>query len=213
LLNIGFPARKRFEFLAKNIPQKSFVLNIGVGNGYLESLLTNKGAIVSCLDPSDAAIKRIRQQLDLGDRAQAGYSQSTPFPDNSFDYVIMSEVLEHLSDDVICQTLKEIKRILKNGGKFIGTVPADENLQESVTVCPKCSEHFHRWGHRQSFSQETLLSVLSLEFNDVSVQHKLFSDFNQLNWKGKTLAVMKMVQAFLNLKGSTQNLFFIAKKT
>ncbi len=123
----------------------------------------------------------------------------------------MSEVLEHLDDEVIKKTLAEIKRTLKSNGKFIGTVPADENIREAVVVCPNCGEHFHRWGHVQSFSKERLLNVLSLSFDDTSVQRKLFSDFSQLNWKGKILAALKGFQVPLNLKGSTQNFFFIAK--
>ena len=211
LVGLGFPARKRFEFLAKQIPVGSRTLNIGVGNGYLESILISKGVNVSCLDPSVSAINSIREHLELGEQAQSGYSQDIPFSEASFDYVIMSEVLEHLEDELIEKTLAEIKRVLKNNGKFLGTVPADENIREAVVVCPNCSEHFHRWGHVQSFSKEKLLNTLSLEFDEVSIQRKLFSDWNQLNWKGKVLAVLKGVQVFLNLKGSTQNLFFVAK--
>lgn len=211
LLDLGFPARRRFEFIAKHIPKDSLALNIGVGNGYLESILIQKGVSVSCLDPSDSAIEKIREHFGLGERAKAGYSQAMPFTDASFDYVIMSEVLEHLDDAVIEKTLTEAKRVLKIGGKFLGTVPADENLKEGVVVCPKCGEYFHRWGHVQSFSQESLLDTLSLEFNNISIKRVVLSDFKQLNWKGKVLAVLKVFQVLLNLKGSTQNFFFVAK--
>ena len=211
LLEFGFPARKRFEFLAKRIPKGRLVLNIGVGNGYLESILVKKGVSVGCLDPSDAAIEKIREQLGLGAMAQVGYSQSIPFSDASFDYVIMSEVLEHLDDTAIEKSLTEVKRVLKNDGEFLGTVPADENLKEGIAVCPKCGEYFHRWGHMQSFSQERLLNMLSLDFNNVSIKRVILSDFNQLNLKGKAFAAFKMLQVFMNVKGSTQNLFFVAK--
>lgn len=211
LLDIGFPARRRFEYIAKHILKDSLALNIGVGNGYLESLLIEKGVGVSCLDPSSSAIEKIRKRFELGERAQAGYSQSIPFPDASFDYVIMSEVLEHLDDAVIEKTLTEVKRTLKHGGKFLGTVPADENLNIGIVVCPKCGENFHRWGHVQTFSQESLFNTLSLEFNNISINRVVLSDFKQLNWKGKILAVLKGIQVLFNLKGSNQNFFFVAK--
>ncbi len=79
LLDIGFPARKRFEFIAKYIEKGSSVLNIGVGNGYLESVLVSKGVDVSCLDPSISAIEKIRERLGMGEQAQPGYSQDIPF--------------------------------------------------------------------------------------------------------------------------------------
>lgn len=211
LLRLGFPERKRFEFLAKHIPSGAKALNIGVGNGYLESVLSEKGVDVSCLDPSDAAIEKIREKLNLEAKAQAGYSQSIPFPDNSFDFVIMSEVLEHLGNEIIEKTLIEVKRVLKQGGAFIGTVPADEDIKAGIVVCPKCGDKFHRWGHVQSFSQESLLNKLNYEFNNAIVRRVLLSDFKQLNWKGKLLNLVKQVQVVMNLKGSTQNFFFVAR--
>jgi len=210
LTGVGFPSRKRFKALAKRVPEGSALLNIGVGNGYLEGLLVEKGVQVSCLDPSESAIEKIREKLGLGERAQVGYSQSMPFSDRSFDYVIMSEVLEHLDDAVIEGTLPEVKRILRKDGRFLGTVPADENLQEGITVCPKCGEQFHRWGHVRSFSQDSLFRMLSAEYVNVRIERVVWSDFAQLNLKGKVLAVFKQLQVLAGLKGSTQNFFFTA---
>jgi SAM-dependent methyltransferase len=44
-----------------------------------------------------------------------------PFDDNSFDGVLLSEILEHIDDDV--RGLKEVKRVLKPGGVAAITVP------------------------------------------------------------------------------------------
>ena len=44
-----------------------------------------------------------------------------PYPDNTFDGVILSEVLEHIEDDVA--GLREILRVLKPGGVVAITVP------------------------------------------------------------------------------------------
>ncbi|PJF22899.1 MAG: hypothetical protein CUN56_03680 [Phototrophicales bacterium] len=44
-----------------------------------------------------------------------------PFPDNMFNAVILSEVLEHLDDDVA--GLREVYRVLKPGGVIAVTVP------------------------------------------------------------------------------------------
>lgn len=210
LIAVGFPTRRRFKFLANRVLLGSRVLNIGVGNGYLESLLVEKGADVSCLDPSSTAIQRIRERLDLGEKAQVGYSQSLPFSDASFDYVIMSEVLEHLDNMVLEETLTEVRRVLRTGGQFVGTVPADENLQASIVVCPCCGERFHRWGHVQSFSQERLSRLLNLHFENVRVRRMYFIDCQRLNWKGKLSGALMAVQAVMGVKGSNQNFYFEA---
>lgn len=139
----------RYNFLAQQTASGMQALNIGVGNGGLENILINKGVAVSCLDPSSKSIENIRQKYSLGDRTLVGYSHAIPFPDGQFDAVIMTEVLEHLDDNALNMTTKEVNRVLKPGGRFIGTVPVDENLFEGRVMCPQCGVPFHRWGHTQ----------------------------------------------------------------
>lgn len=50
-----------------------------------------------------------------------GNIYALPFPDNYFDGVILSEILEHIEDDV--RGLKEVWRVLKPGGVVAITVP------------------------------------------------------------------------------------------
>lgn len=50
-----------------------------------------------------------------------GNIYALPFPDNSFDGVILSEILEHVDDDVA--GLREVLRVLKPGGVAAITVP------------------------------------------------------------------------------------------
>ncbi len=52
------------------------------------------------------------------------------FPDNSFDVVINSDVLEHVAD--LDKALSEIRRVLKPGGFHVFTVPADHNVSETL---------------------------------------------------------------------------------
>ena len=79
------------------------------------------------------------------EKAAVGYSDAIPFPNAHFDVVVMSEVLEHLPEDVLTSSLCEVDRVLRLHGRFIGTVPADEELAANQVVCPRCGEVFHRW--------------------------------------------------------------------
>jgi SAM-dependent methyltransferase len=45
----------------------------------------------------------------------------SPFPDQSFDVVLTNEVLEHVPD--LSAALRDTVRILRPGGKLIGTFP------------------------------------------------------------------------------------------
>ncbi len=211
LKNTGWSAGGRIEYMALRPERGQRVLNIGLGKGFLEELLINKNVDVHGLDPSATTIERIKEKFHLGDKVKVGYSQDIPFEDNYFDCVIMTEVLEHLTDDILAETLQEVKRVLKDDGVFFGSVPADEDLKAGLVVCPCCSEKFHRWGHHQSFSALRLKSVLENTFNSVLVRRIFFAAYNELNWKGKVSAFLRSLQAALNRKGSNQSFYFEAR--
>ena len=59
-------------------------------------------------------------------------NETLPFPDNSFDYVVMAEVLEHLPYPMI--TLGEIKRVLKKDGQLIGNLPLAYHLKDRIQI-------------------------------------------------------------------------------
>ncbi len=205
-------ARPRYEFLAKQIAPRMNVLNIGVGRGGLEAILLKKGVVVSCLDPSEKAIMSLRNQYELGDQAQVGFSQSIPFSDCQFDVVVMSEVLEHLADDVFQATLLDIGRVLKSGGRFIGTVPADENLLANRVMCPHCGAPFHRWGHVQTFTGDRLSGILLQQFNNISISRHFFGDVRALNWKGRIGWLVKKAFVETGIRGDGETFSFSAKK-
>lgn len=156
VFDLSYP---RLRFLAERCLPGARVLNIGVGSGYLEKLLADRGVEVFSLDPSGECVAWLQVELAMGDRARQGYSHEIPFKSGHFDKVIMTEVLEHLPNDVLNATLDEVRRVLKPDGEFTGTVPYREDLQYNKVFCPHCQLQFHRWGHYQSFDG-TSLSVL-----------------------------------------------------
>lgn len=201
------------RYLAHHLsPSERSVLNVGVENGYLERLI-RAGHDVYSLDPGEATIRALRAELGMdADHAKVGQSQAIPFPDASFDVVIMSEVMEHLEDQAIAATLREITRVLKPGGRYLGTVPADENLAARQAVCPRCGESFHLVGHVQSFSKERLAALLQRDFKDVTVRHVFLVGWRKLNWKGRAKWLLKKALVHAGVKGSGQNLYFEAAR-
>jgi len=187
-------------------------LNIGLGSGIFEKLCLESGIDIHTLDPDSEAILRISQELARTDKMKPGYSQSIPWPEIYFDVVVMSEVLEHLDDKTLDTSIREAWRVLKNGGRFIGTVPAHEDLRELTVVCPDCGSTFHRWGHLQSFDAGRLNNLLSESFASIRVNEQLFVSWNTLNWKGKFLSGIKYALYTLGVHGSGENLYFQAIK-
>jgi SAM-dependent methyltransferase len=155
------------------------VLNIGVGDASFEALAAAAGHDLSTLDPSAQAIARLAQARGET-RCRVGYSQAIPWSDGSFECVVMSEVLEHLDDATLAATVREVRRVLTPGGRFIGTVPADEDLALNQTVCPHCGIRFHRFGHLRSFSSEAVRAALAGGgFARPRVVRRSFPDFSK----------------------------------
>lgn len=200
----------RLNFILNHIPKNSNVLNIGVGNAYLERIALKREIKISSLDPDDDSMKRVAQELNI--ETKAGYSTAIPWEADSFDVIIMSEVIEHLKDEDIRLTLNEIKRCLKNGGHFLGTVPANEILSQNHVICPNCEHQFHRWGHQQSYSEERLKATLSQLSLTPTIKRCYFPAWKNLNLFGKLEAGLKHFFMFLGKKGANENYFFSVKK-
>lgn len=205
----------RLDFVSKFVTNGR-VLTIGVGNMYLESLLINKPGIdLFVLDPSETSITNARETLNLTVlTSKVGYSQNIPYDDSAFDFVIMSEVLEHLEDDVLSKTLNEVHRVLDVGGFFIGTVPYNEDLSKSKIICPNCECVFHKVGHVQSFTKESLIKVIDDVFGVGAAKVKIIflPAWNILNKRGKVVAITKKVLEFFGVHSGKSNLFFRVQK-
>ncbi len=205
----------RLEFLVRRLSSATRVLNIGVGNGVLETLAVKKGVDIWSLDPSERAIGRLRQSLGMGEKAQVGYSQAMPFGDSHFDVVVMTEVLEHLDGTVLEATLDEVHRVLRVGGLFIGTVPARENLTNSLVVCPGCGMKFHRWGHTRSFDIDQLSAILATRFSVNDVFERFFINWESVGWWCKLQGLVKKFLSWrgVGTYGACRNIFFSVQKT
>ncbi len=203
----------RLRYLAERCHAGVRVLNIGVGSGGLEKLLIERGVEVCSLDPSEETILRLQAELGMGERAKQGYSQAVPFGDGSFDKVIMTEVLEHLPGDTLRATLGEVLRVLRPGGKFIGTVPYRENLQSNEAICPYCGGQFHRWGHQQCFDLNSLEDLLeSHGFIVEKLYSRSFPDFRRPGLKLFIKAAFRYVLGRMGEPLVGPNLYFIARK-
>lgn len=101
------------------------ILDVGCGDGFYLHLLSNLGLdldLTGCdFDPN--ALKSAKKNLK-GKKVkliQADLMKKLPFKDKSFDKIVMSEVAEHLPDDV--GGLREVYRVLKPGGVLCLSVP------------------------------------------------------------------------------------------
>lgn len=71
------------------------VLDVGGGDAYQARLMREAGAEVTVLDISKL---RCQRAADAGFESVVGDARGLPYPDDSFDTVVIGEVLEHLDE-------------------------------------------------------------------------------------------------------------------
>ena len=139
------------------------VLDLGSGGGRHAFEAMRHGARVTALDYSAADLKDVTAvagaMLEAGEVAYAqwagvvnGDALDLPFPDGTFDRVIVSEVLEHVWDDE--RALTEIARVLRPGGRVAATVPT--RWPERVGWALNWRYHDTPGGHVRIYRQHEL---------------------------------------------------------
>ncbi|MDB4822431.1 class I SAM-dependent methyltransferase [Candidatus Pseudothioglobus singularis] len=102
------------------------VLDLGGRDGTLTKHFIEKNNVtLADIDENALEYAKINYKVET---MKVDLNQSLPFKDNSFDVVLMAEVLEHLPYPNI--TLSEIKRVLKKNGEFIGNLPLAYHLKD-----------------------------------------------------------------------------------
>ena len=115
------------------------ILDVGCGSGRNLKEFQRLGTVHG-IDKSPLAINYCRK-TGLN-KLKVGLAEQTDFKANYFDIITLLDVLEHTDDGLV---LKEMKRILKNNGLIIATVPAfkflwsrwDEVLRHKRRYNPK----------------------------------------------------------------------------
>ena len=124
------------------------VLDLGCGFGRHSYEALKRGAEVVACDLARPEVEQVRNLARLlvgsGEVDESvmaapvqGNAVGLPFDDDSFDRVIASEVLEHITDDE--SAFAELARVLRPGGRLAVTIPS----WLAETVCWRLSSEYH----------------------------------------------------------------------
>lgn len=107
-------------FKKENINKTSHVLDVGCGTGQTAAYLAyHYGAKVTGIDINPTMVAKARRRMKINRLPVEIIEcsiEKVPLPDNQFDFIISESVLSFVNKPT---ALKEIFRLLKNGGRFI----------------------------------------------------------------------------------------------
>ena len=174
--------KDEWDWLSRHLPESSDlnVLDIGCGNGALLHALSERIKYGAGVDEAAALLEKARQRNATKTNLEFSQinSPALPFADAKFDVVISLMSFRYLDWDPL---LKEVKRVMKPGGKFL--------IVDMVTVPVKTTEfpHLVRDKLRTMFRQKTnpafkanLQKLVShpdwkkmLEYNPIRSEHEM----------------------------------------
>jgi tellurite methyltransferase len=120
----------------------SEVLDLGCGSGRHAVHLAQQGFQVCGLDNSPAALHLTREWLDetglAADLVLADARRPLPFGDGAFDGLLSTQVIHHARLATVCETAREVGRVVRPGGIALVTVPVGlEPDEEHEEIEPK----------------------------------------------------------------------------
>lgn len=130
------------------------LLEVGCGEGRGVELLEEKVTSYTGIDKITEVVDGLSIAYPHSTFLQANIPPLA-FADESFDFVISFQVIEHIKDDKTY--LQEIARVLKPGGKALITTP---NIKKSLSRNP--------W-HIREYTAQQLTNLCALYFSDVEM--------------------------------------------
>ena len=136
------------DFLGKEDLKNKTLLDGGCGTGLFTKRAVERGAKVTSLDIAPKLVELTIKKCPTA-KGVEGSLLELPFDDNTFDFVISSDVIEHTPDPLAA--VKELIRVLKPGGKICITVPNRTFWFFSVKIAEALKlrdyQGFENWVH------------------------------------------------------------------
>ncbi len=138
--------RQFYRFFPKQSSACS-VLDIGCNTGRGGEILKKIDSSLEMVGLDCVQSRLERLSKEVYSRTIYGLSTEIPADDYSFDAVVAGEFIEHLYAKDVDQTLAEIFRVLKIGGRLLLTTPNPQDIKkklrhESVLGGAHVSQHF-----------------------------------------------------------------------
>ena len=177
----------------KRLGRKGRFLDVGCGTGELLWAARESGWDAVGVDPSAEFIEV--GERELGVKGMVTTLEDARFPDNSFDAVSMSSIIEHIYEPY--PLLREVQRVLRPGGWLSFDAPNEDGLymragnlymrllgRDWVVVLAPTFAPYHVQGFNER-SVRTLLDRARLELVELEVVGELWEQQGQRSLRKK----------------------------
>ncbi len=123
---------------------KKEFLDLGCGLGRHSILFGKNGFNVSCFDISQEAINRTKEwaeKEDLKFNYKVGDMLKLPYEDEEFDCIYCRNVISHTDTEGMKQVIKELYRVMKDGGECYLTLGSKDTWGFKQDVWPLIDEN------------------------------------------------------------------------
>jgi len=158
--------RERGYIFSRWIGKGKKILDLGCRDGYLTRYYVEGNSVIG-VDIDKRALRKCSETLGI-EVMWLDINEGLPFSSNSFDVVVVGEVLEHVfSPDNL---LKEIRRVLTSNGMLIGSTPNAFHFKNRIRfLIGMPPDTFVDETHIHHFSLRDIKSLLGRYFNDVTI--------------------------------------------
>jgi ubiquinone/menaquinone biosynthesis C-methylase UbiE len=155
---------QRYNLTLDVIDPKSSVLELGTGLGVFSEMLIKRVSSYQGIEYDLDACHLAQQRVGSTKFIVQGDAQNLKYDNNSFDEVLLLEVLEHLPD--YRKALTETVRVLRPGGKLHVSIP-----YRRIGGPSKTNPH-----HLYEPGEKEFLSELSMRFSEINVLYQRFEE-------------------------------------
>lgn len=148
---------ERYLFAAKFIDKHSKVLEAPCGFGYGAAYFSKLAKTVDTIDLAEENIEFGKSAYDFHNiNWSIGDVTKLKYKNEEFDVYVSYEVFEHLPIELVDEYLKEARRVIKTGGKFIISTPNRE-----------MRKHINNPFHIKEYSFHEFSNLLKKYFNNI----------------------------------------------
>jgi hypothetical protein len=173
----GLERRRASDILALMPTKGHSALDVGANEGYFSMLMADRFEAVTALDLKKLHIVHPRIECVVGNAAEM------QFADGTFDFVLCSEVLEHVPPSALNKVCREIERVCSC--QILVGVPYKQDTRIGRTTCASCGHRRPAFGHVNTFDERRIANL----FSDFRIETISFvgSTRSRTNWLSAAL--------------------------